>query len=331
MGRLMNIIVLACLSIFITTDAISQTCDILRGSDRARAAFEQPEWKLIYQPLISGCSGGRSTVDTSFVRSYPTPFSVFVYINVYKNSLSSCQAAVSGEIEYFRGVYQSLKDNTNDGLINLDVGIKEGGKFSEQCRAAILKNLDKVFGAGGSSGSNVSAANNFNKPNANIQPRADQSQQSSQQNQAAQQQSQQAQQRAAQNQFPGLAGIGQQARADEARHGKRRRHEPENEASHCIQPDFGGLYGGMKNTCDFKVWYTYCGYRPKENSWLTGMSCEKQSFGSDSVSPGRTSASHTKGVEMLHWIACKEPAWALDAEFVEGQGVSGRCYTVGGN
>jgi hypothetical protein len=139
--------------------------------------------------------------------------------------------------------------------------------------------------------------------------------------QSAQQKAQQAQQQAQQN----------QARADQARQGKRRRHEPENEASHCIQPDFGGLFGGMKNTCNFKVWYTYCGYRPKESSWLTGMNCEKQSFGSDSVSPGRTSASHTKGVEMLYWLACKEPAWTVDAEFVPGQGLRGRCYTVGGN
>ena len=162
------------------------------------------------------------------------------------------------------------------------------------------------------------------------QPRTNQQQQAyqqAQQSQAAQQQSQQAQQQAQQTQ---QLAAQNQTRADQARQGKRRRHEPENEASHCIQPDFGGLYGGMKNTCNFKVWYTYCGFRPKENSWLTGMSCEKQSFGSDTVSPGRTSASHTKGVEAIHWIACKDPAWALDAEFVPGQGVRGRCYTVGG-
>jgi hypothetical protein len=169
----------------------------------------------------------------------------------------------------------------------------------------------------------ASPAAQFNNLPQQSQQQSQQSQQvlvQPQQNQPAQQQSQQAQQQAQQT----------QARADQARQGQRRRHEPENEASHCIQPDFGGLYGGMKNTCDFKVWYTYCGYRPKENSWLTGMSCEKQSFGSDSVSPGRTSASHTKGVESIHWIACKEPAWALDAEFVPGQGIKGRCYTVGG-
>jgi hypothetical protein len=152
------------------------------------------------------------------------------------------------------------------------------------------------------------------------QQQSQQAQQQAQQARAAQQQSQQAVFNSAQN----------QTAADQTRKSERRRHEPENEASHCIQPDFGGLYGGMKNTCDFKVWYTYCGFRPKESSWLTGMSCEKQSFGSDSVSPGRTSASHTKGVESIHWIACKEPAWALDAEFVPGQGIKGRCYTVGG-
>jgi hypothetical protein len=122
-----------------------------------------------------------------------------------------------------------------------------------------------------------------------------------------------------------------QQKADQARQGKRRRHEPENEASHCIQPDFGGLYGGMKNTCNFKVWYTYCGYRPSERSWLTGMNCEKQSFGSDSVMPGNTSASHTHGVQQLYWFACKEPAWPLDHEFVVGSGIRARCYTVGGN
>jgi hypothetical protein len=175
----------------------------------------------------------------------------------------------------------------------------------------------------GISGTNQTSnsQNQQNQPNQLAQqPSAQQTQSSLQQSQAAQQQSQQAQQQAQQT----------QTRADQARQGQRRRHEPENEASQCIQPDFGGLYGGMKNTCDFKVWYTYCGYRPKESSWLTGMSCEKQSFGSDSVSPGRTSASHTKGVESIHWIACKEPAWALDAEFVPGQGIKGRCYTVGG-
>ena len=195
---------------------------------------------------------------------------------------------------------------------------------STDLRASMLPYWEMVVCLGnslGSTKSGVAISTTPPSPTYPVQQQNNSPQQSQQQSQQAQQQAQQIQQLAAQS----------QARADQARQGQRRRHEPENEASHCIQPDFGGLYGGMKNTCNFKVWYTYCGYRPKENSWLTGMSCEKQSFGSDSVSPGRTSASHTKGVESIHWIACKEPAWALDAEFVPGQGIKGRCYTVGGN
>lgn len=120
-----------------------------------------------------------------------------------------------------------------------------------------------------------------------------------------------------------------QTKANQKRQGKRRRHEPENEAHKCISPDFGGLYGGMENTCNFKVWYTYCGYRPTENSWLTGMNCEKQSFGSDEVGPGKQDAAHTHGVEKLFWFACKDPAWPVDVEFVDGD-IKGRCHTVGG-
>lgn len=171
---------------------------------------------------------------------------------------------------------------------------------------------------------NSKSANNARTAQQQVQVQ----QQSQQAQQAAQQQSTQAQQAAQQSQ---ALATQNQARADQSRQGKRRRHEPENEASQCIQPDFGGLYGGMKNTCNFKVWYTYCGYRPKENSWLAGMNCEKQKFGSDSVGPGRTSAAHTHNVEMLYWIACKEPAWTVDTEFVPGQGIQGRCHTVGGN
>ena len=167
--------------------------------------------------------------------------------------------------------------------------------------------LSKLSASGGSVSSNTGNVNNATNSNANSQ---------SPQNQAAQ-----AQQRATQN----------QARADQARQGKRRRHEPENVATECIDPNFTGLYGGMKNSCGYKVWYTYCAYKPKPSSWLTGMDCEKQSFGTDLVGANRESAAHTKGAEMLYWFACKDPAWPLDSEYVPGQGVRSRCYTVGGN
>lgn len=144
--------------------------------------------------------------------------------------------------------------------------------------------------------------------------------------QKAEQQAQQDEQQALQ---ATQAAQDHQTKANQKRQGKRRRHEPENEAHNCIKPDFGGLYGGMENTCDFKISYTYCGYRPTEKSWLTGMSCEKQSFGAGFVSPGRQDAAHTHGVEKLHWFACKDPAWPVDVEFVDGD-IKGRCYTVGG-
>lgn len=145
----------------------------------------------------------------------------------------------------------------------------------------------------------------------------------------AQKAEQQAQQDEQQAQQATQVAQDHQTKANQKRQGKRRRHEPENEAHNCIKPDFGGLYGGMENTCNFKISYTYCGYRPTEKSWLTGMSCEKQSFGAGFVSPGRQDAAHTHGVEKLHWFACKDPAWPVDVEFVDGD-IKGRCYTVGG-
>ena len=144
----------------------------------------------------------------------------------------------------------------------------------------------------------------------------------------AQKAEQQAQQDEQQAQQATHVAQDHQTKANQKRQGKRRRHEPENEAHNCIKPDFGGLYGGMENTCDFKVSYTYCGYRPTEKSWLTGMSCEKQSFGAGFVSPGRQDAAHTHGVEKLYWFACKDPAWPVDVEF-DGD-IKGRCHTVGG-
>jgi hypothetical protein len=145
----------------------------------------------------------------------------------------------------------------------------------------------------------------------------------------AQKAEQQAQQDEQQAQQATQVAQDHQTKANQKRQGKRRRHEPENEAHKCISPDFGGLYGGMENTCNFKVWYTYCGYHPTENSWLRGMACEKQSFGTGLVSPGRQDAAHTHGVEKLYWFACKDPAWPVDVEFVDGD-IKGRCHTVGG-
>jgi hypothetical protein len=121
----------------------------------------------------------------------------------------------------------------------------------------------------------------------------------------------------------------QRGDADAQRRG-RRMHDPAAEAHECIRPIFTGLYGAFENTCNFPVYYSYCAFRPKSDSWLTSMDCEKQQFGSWEVGPNRQSAAHTKGAESIHWFACKNPAWALDKSFDGGQ-IQGRCRVVGGN
>lgn len=123
-----------------------------------------------------------------------------------------------------------------------------------------------------------------------------------------------------------------QAKGDaDAKKQGRRRHDPAMEAHECIQPNFGGLYGGMVNSCPYKVNYTYCGSRPTENSWLKDiMECEKQKFGADGVGPNRESASHTKGVQSIHWFACKDPALPMDSSFEGGQ-IQARCRVLFAN
>lgn len=157
-------------------------------------------------------------------------------------------------------------------------------------------------------------------PNTSTGVASQQNQSTQQQSQQAQQQSAQAQQRAQQN----------QARADQARQGKRRRHEPENEASHCLSLDLNGPgFGGFVNKCDFKVAYSYCTFNPKKGSWAEGTTCGK-SGGAGFVGPGQTSYGHIKNTETVYWLACKDPAWALDTEFILGRGIQGHCRTVGG-
>jgi hypothetical protein len=157
------------------------------------------------------------------------------------------------------------------------------------------------------------AANgNTQQPAAETQQRADQ---------AAKQQSNQAQQVANQN----------QAQADHSRQGKRRRHEAENEASHCLSVDVTSAgFGGFVNTCNFKVAYNFCNFNPKKDSWAEFHTCGK-SGAADFVGAGRTSAAHVKNTETVYFFGCKDPAWPVDAEYIPGRGISARCRTVGGN
>jgi len=135
---------------------------------------------------------------------------------------------------------------------------------------------------------------------------------------AAQQQSQQSQQLAQQN----------QARADQERQGKRKTNSDAAQAHSCIEIDKEpGLFGGFKNTCDYKVHYDFCNFKPKKDSWASSHDCEKKhGIGADAVGPGKSSAAHNRNTEMVYWFACKDPSWAVDSVFVLGKGIEARCH-----
>ena len=161
----------------------------------------------------------------------------------------------------------------------------------------------------------------------NTQQRTDQPQQPAQQNQSTQQQSQQAQQQAQQAQEAARVA---QTRADQARQGQRRTHDPAAEAHQCIEIDKDpGLFGAFKNTCGYKVNFSTCNYRPRLRqggfNWSADFDCEQQKFGLHTPDGGRAVASHNRNTETVHWFACKAPALPVDTEFVAGNGVRGRC------
>ena len=121
-----------------------------------------------------------------------------------------------------------------------------------------------------------------------------------------------------------------QSKADAARQGKRRQHDPSAEATNCIQPMEGKKEDRIKNICNFEIYYTFCYYRPEESSFATFTTCEKQSFGAVQLKPGKSHVVY-KRAEKFYWHACKLPTWSLDSEYIDGKGIRGRCYDVGGS
>ena len=115
-----------------------------------------------------------------------------------------------------------------------------------------------------------------------------------------------------------------QSKADSARQGKRRQHDPSAEATNCIQPLEGKKEDRVKNICDFEIYYTFCYYRPEESSFATFTTCEKQSFGAVQLKPGKSHVVY-KRAEKFYWHACKLPTWSLDNEYIDGKGISARC------
>ena len=142
----------------------------------------------------------------------------------------------------------------------------------------------------------------------------------SQQAQQIQQPMQQSQQQAQQN----------QQRADQARQGKRKTHDPAAEAHGCLSLTNGSkLLGGFTNSCGYKVDFIFCNYKPKQGSWADTVDCEKgrNGIGGWMVGPYGKSTDHTNRNGTTYWFACKSPAFAIDGEYVPGQGLLGRCAT----
>lgn len=155
-----------------------------------------------------------------------------------------------------------------------------------------------------------------------------QSQNQAQQAQQILQTMQQAQQQAQQN----------QQRADQARQGKRKTHAPDAVAHDCIEVDTKSLYGGFKNKCSYPVSYGYCVNNPRKGAWTdstifscAGMAAGKPTAGGQSISANGYDVNHTKGGDAIYYFACKKPAYAMDLTVVIGQGIQGRCGTIGGN
>lgn len=168
---------------------------------------------------------------------------------------------------------------------------------------------------GGASQSSTSANTENNIRNQSVQQQPQQTQQQ------AQQQSQQAQQTAQQN----------QTRADQARQGKRKTNDPAAQAHECIELDKApGLFGGFKNSCNFKVNFSTCNYKPRIKqggfNWSADFDCEKGQYGLHTPSARETVAAHNHNTEMVYWFACKAPATPVDAAFVLGKGIEARCH-----
>lgn len=178
--------------------------------------------------------------------------------------------------------------------------------------------------AGQPSGSSTASSSSNSQrpaPAQNTQQAAAQNQSTQSQNQAAQQQSQQAQQTAQQN----------QTRADQARQGKRKTNDPAAQAHECIELDKApGLFGGFKNSCNFKVNFSTCNYKPRIKqggfNWSADFDCEKGQYGLHTPSARETVAAHNHNTEMVYWFACKAPATPVDAAFVLGKGIEARCH-----
>lgn len=215
------------------------------------------------------------------------------------------------------------KKNLRDAIAAKDFG--SGSKNSvikySQYDLCVYEYLESIAQSQ-SNNSKQSQSNNSSQSQNQSQPSE------SQQAQQIQQTMQQAQQQAQQN----------QQRADQVREGKRKTHDAGAEAHDCIEVDTKSLYGGFKNKCSYPVSYGYCVNNPRKGALTdsplfscAGMAARKPFAGAQTIRANGYDANHTKGGDSIYYFACKQPASAMDLTVVIGQGIQGRCGTIGGN
>lgn len=117
-----------------------------------------------------------------------------------------------------------------------------------------------------------------------------------------------------------------QSKADAARQGKRKRHDPAAEAHNCIKINTVGSTGSLVNICNFKISYVDCRYRNSSDELKNWLTCEKQKFGFGFIDAHKEDLTFTRKAQKLYWFACKEPARPVDYSFIEGSGINGRCH-----
>ena len=106
---------------------------------------------------------------------------------------------------------------------------------------------------------------------------------------------------------------------------------PEAQAHECIAIDqtSAGSFGGFKNSCNYKVEFSTCNYKPRITqggfNWSADFDCEKGEFGLHTPGAGASVAAHNRNTEQVHWFACKAPASPTDIKFIVGKGLEGRC------
>lgn len=83
-----------------------------------------------------------------------------------------------------------------------------------------------------------------------------------------------------------------------------------------------GRNAAFRNTCDFDVYFTYCGINPEADSRIAD--CHKQQFGLIDVAARGVQGGFTRGADKLYLFECRSPKTPKEVEFA-GNGIRGFC------